>query len=583
MTVEANTVQYVYTGNGVTTAFSFPSKFSSNFDIIVGLDGVQQVGGYVVNGEGLDAGGTVTFTTAPANGVIVMLVRNPSQSQLTNYVNAVTVLAPTLTNALDKLTMIAQWMSRQFTRSIRMSDLDIGVLSPLPSAAARAGKLLGFGPSGDIVTPVDTDDVQNAIAISDDIAAALTANQSLLMRQFPGTGPIPRTYYSAAQDWVNVKEFGITGSGDETAKLQSAINWLNSNGKFSLVFENVITISAPISIPNADIEIVGVGGRRKPLINQVTAGANVLNVTGSRVGLKNFTTYMQNAASGAIGVNWEGDDGYTEDLSILNSWNGLRAVSHNLQSTRLNILTFRGYGMLCQGTVGGWHKHFRIVAGTAGDNTYGVNGGIRWVNQVESVNFSDGEVLAGRYSFTSDATSPVLSNRPTTSRLMDVFLDGSTNGCDAEDLYLVQFIGCWVSGGREGDTHGFQLRSGRGVDFIGTDFVNCGRNGLDVQSGATDVNVIGGRAYDNAKSSTDYFGVNFGVGCTDFSVIGVRTGNGIVPAYGPWPNGRQTYGVGVQAGCNRFRVRDCGNNGNLTASVYMGTAASATAVYADNF
>lgn len=148
MSVEAQTVEYAYTGDSVSTAFPFPSRFLSNSDILVGINGVLQTGGYTVAGAGVDAGGSVTFSTAPTTGARVLLLRKPPVSQLLDFVNGQTVLENTLDTGLDKLTMIAQFLSRRSAKSLRLGDFDPDTLDPLPSRAQRALKFVAFGVDG---------------------------------------------------------------------------------------------------------------------------------------------------------------------------------------------------------------------------------------------------------------------------------------------------------------------------------------------------------------------------------------------------------------------------------------------------
>lgn len=148
MPVEAQTVEYVYVGDGVTTTFPFPSKFTSNADIIVGLDGQEQISGFVVAGGGLASGGTVTMASAPASGVRVSLLRKPPASQLLDFVNGQTILEGVLDSGLDKLTMLIQYLLRGLQKSVRLSEFDSATMLPLGDATTRANKLLAFDSSG---------------------------------------------------------------------------------------------------------------------------------------------------------------------------------------------------------------------------------------------------------------------------------------------------------------------------------------------------------------------------------------------------------------------------------------------------
>lgn len=148
MPIQDQTVEYDYVGDGVSVAFGFGSKFLNNADILVGLNGVLQVGGYAVTNAGNEAGGTVTFGVAPAVGVAVALVRKPPFSQLLTLTDNATVLQSALQPALDKLTMLTQYLLRTLNKAIRTGDLDGSTLAVLPVAAARAGLFLSFDNTG---------------------------------------------------------------------------------------------------------------------------------------------------------------------------------------------------------------------------------------------------------------------------------------------------------------------------------------------------------------------------------------------------------------------------------------------------
>lgn len=151
MTVASSTAKYVYAGDGTSVAFAFPSLFFLTNDILVGVNGVLQTTGYTVTGAGNPTGGTVTFSTAPASGAVVLLLRKPAFQQLVDFVNGQTVLEGTIETALDRLTMMSQYLLDALSRSLRVGDLDTLTATEdllLPSATARAGKLLGFDTAG---------------------------------------------------------------------------------------------------------------------------------------------------------------------------------------------------------------------------------------------------------------------------------------------------------------------------------------------------------------------------------------------------------------------------------------------------
>lgn len=172
MPVEVQTVEYSYLGDGVSTVFEFPSRFLSNDDLFVALNGVIQVAGFTITGAGSDLGGSVTFAVAPALAVRVMIVRNPSPSQLIDFKNGQTVLEGTLDNALDKLTMIAQYLLRSARRSVRIGDAIYTTeptnLLELPAVADRTYKLFAFNNSGgvELVDRIPYDNIAAATTFS---------------------------------------------------------------------------------------------------------------------------------------------------------------------------------------------------------------------------------------------------------------------------------------------------------------------------------------------------------------------------------------------------------------------------------
>lgn len=75
MSVTVQTPVNSYTANGVTTVFNFSFLLLAAADLDVYVDGVLKTltADYSVSGLEINAGGTVTFVTAPANGASVVL------------------------------------------------------------------------------------------------------------------------------------------------------------------------------------------------------------------------------------------------------------------------------------------------------------------------------------------------------------------------------------------------------------------------------------------------------------------------------------------------------------------------------
>lgn len=224
MTVAQQTALYAYTGDSVTTDFPFPSKILSAGDILVGVGGVLQTSGYSVLNVGVNEGGTVRFAAAPA-AVRVVLLRKPPISQLVDFVNGQSTLDDTVENALDKLTMICQYLGFVLGRSVRLDDFDAddGSGLTLPPRAERISKALGFDSNGDLTTTItsltqaeiDAIFAASAAAISaaEAAQAAASANTSVVDTILVAAGMTfePATNYVRAAGYAAVNDIGLGG------------------------------------------------------------------------------------------------------------------------------------------------------------------------------------------------------------------------------------------------------------------------------------------------------------------------------------------------------------------------------------
>ena len=159
MTISSTTTKNTYSGNGSTTAFAYGFKIFASSDIKVyirssaGVETLKSEGSgsanYGISGVGETSGGTVTFVTAPASGETVVLIRDTSQVQSTDYVENDPFSAADHENALDRLTMIGQEMQEEMDRSFKISKTST-ITTPefTDDAATRASKLLGFSADG---------------------------------------------------------------------------------------------------------------------------------------------------------------------------------------------------------------------------------------------------------------------------------------------------------------------------------------------------------------------------------------------------------------------------------------------------
>lgn len=125
MAVSTTTRRISYTGNGATLAFAYPFRILDASHLKVYVDTVLQASGYAVSGVGGATGGTVTFSAAPANGAVVLLLRDVPLTQTVDTQNNETILEDVLDASLDKLTMIAQQIAENIGRSPTLGAADV--------------------------------------------------------------------------------------------------------------------------------------------------------------------------------------------------------------------------------------------------------------------------------------------------------------------------------------------------------------------------------------------------------------------------------------------------------------------------
>lgn len=136
MTVSLQTPINQHTANGVTTVFAYTFKILDADDLTVYLNDVEVTTGFTVDGVGGGSGGTVTFSPAPASGVIVTLVRDMDLIRETDYQNSGDFLSETVNTDFDRIWMAIQQQNRILERrALLFSETEVRTeaLNVLPS------------------------------------------------------------------------------------------------------------------------------------------------------------------------------------------------------------------------------------------------------------------------------------------------------------------------------------------------------------------------------------------------------------------------------------------------------------------
>jgi hypothetical protein len=158
MSVSSTTTKVSYSGDGSQTVFAYTFKIFAAADLRVierasnGTETLKTLTThYTVSGVGTDGGGNVTFGTAPASGVTVIIKRNLGLTQGTDYIDNDPFPAESHEDALDRLTFIAQNIQEQVDRCIKASETNtLSGAEFTIGASDRANKIFAFDSSGDV-------------------------------------------------------------------------------------------------------------------------------------------------------------------------------------------------------------------------------------------------------------------------------------------------------------------------------------------------------------------------------------------------------------------------------------------------
>lgn len=252
MTVQTTESVAIAFGNGVTVNFPVGFKFNADADLVVSI--VDPIAGtssiknldsdYTVAGAGADGGGSVTFSIAPASGLVVKVSRIVDFTQLTDLRNQGKYFAEIHEDAFDLFVMMIQQLQGGINTAMRLND------------AGTEWEGEGF-PVSNIGDPVDAQDaatkswteqtvgalislIQGPINNSNNVLyifpdGSAHAVQDLADKVDPALGAVGigwrgRNAGEALDQFRYIETFGPTDTPANTkATMQSAINWCATN------------------------------------------------------------------------------------------------------------------------------------------------------------------------------------------------------------------------------------------------------------------------------------------------------------------------------------------------------------------
>lgn len=140
MTVTSTAARVDYTGTASST-YAYPFYILASTDLEVYISGAlaSLTVDYTVTGVGTSTGGNVVFVNS-VSGLSITILRNAQLTQQTDYTPNDSFPAESTETALDRLTMIAQWLKEAARRTFKFAPTSSQQESPI--ADLVAGKFL---------------------------------------------------------------------------------------------------------------------------------------------------------------------------------------------------------------------------------------------------------------------------------------------------------------------------------------------------------------------------------------------------------------------------------------------------------
>ncbi|MGL5076089.1 MAG: glycosyl hydrolase family 28-related protein, partial [Waterburya sp.] len=217
----------------------------------------------------------------------------------------------------------------------------------------------------------------------------------------PFINTFPRLIKTKVAESVSVKDFGAVGNGvtDDTIAIQNAVNAIPTGG--SLFFPSgVYLIGSAIINTKSSITFIG-ESRFGTEILQNSSNLPIINNTGNFFGFSQITLrYANTPTAGGDAIRSTGSYGHFFDFAVRSAWNGLfieNGVANKI--AMCDILDYENAGVLASNLNDLYITQFLM---NAGNISRGQLGGIRAVNKVEGLIVTDGDILLGRLSLSTD-------------------------------------------------------------------------------------------------------------------------------------------------------------------------------------
>lgn len=125
MSIPVQTPFNLYIANGSTTVFPYRFLLNQASDLRITANGKTVSSGFSVSGEGNPSGGQITFSTPPASGTKIAILRNIPLRRDTEYQDNGDLLASTINADFDRLWMAIQGVDAVKGLALSRSGQDV--------------------------------------------------------------------------------------------------------------------------------------------------------------------------------------------------------------------------------------------------------------------------------------------------------------------------------------------------------------------------------------------------------------------------------------------------------------------------
>ena len=215
-----------HVGNGVATVFGYEFHLLASSDLVVTIDDVAvPSSGYTITGIGDQRGGSVTFTTPPADQADVLLQRDVPLNRDTDYQYAGDFNAETVDRDFNRI-----WHAMQQQRALVDSCLKFdypNAADPMGAPLDVADRLLAFDPSSGAPAPSTFTHTQIASLIAAFYGPANATSADLVIHQPAGPGAVARSTQVVLREVaVTPKSYGAAADGltNDTSAFEDALD-----------------------------------------------------------------------------------------------------------------------------------------------------------------------------------------------------------------------------------------------------------------------------------------------------------------------------------------------------------------------